>query len=110
MIPKKYRLSKNHEFNAIYKKGHFFSTLLFKIVILRDLRVDKKIGIVVGKNISNKATERNLYKRQIRAIIHQRLKNIKSGNKIIIILKNKPVDYNNLQNELELCLKKSALF
>ncbi|NMB92528.1 MAG: ribonuclease P protein component, partial [Parcubacteria group bacterium] len=85
MIPKNFRLTKNREFNLIYKKGHFFSTILFKIVTLQDMRVDKKIGIVVGKNISNKASERNLYKRQIRATINQNLKNIKSGYKIIII-------------------------
>lgn len=109
MIPKNFRIGKNREFNLIYKRGHFFSTILFKIVVLQDMRVDKKIGIVVGKNVSNKATERNLYKRQIRFIIYQNLSKIKMGNRIVIILKSKPSEFKKLQEELMICLKKSAL-
>lgn len=109
MIPKNFRIGKSREFNLIYKRGHFFSTILFKIVVLQDMRVDKKIGIVVGKNVSNKATERNLYKRQIRFIIYQNLSKIKTGNRIVIILKSKPSEFNKLREELMICLKKSAL-
>lgn len=109
MLPKQYRLSKELDFQRVYKKGQFCASQFFRINSLQDNRVNKKIGVVISKNVAKKATQRNLIKRQIRQIIYDNLEKIKAHNKIIISVKKIPDNFICLKEDLSKCLKKSAL-
>ncbi len=109
MLPKKNRLTDEKDFQRVYKKGQYCASNFFRINCLQDSRVEKKIGIVISKNVAKKATQRNLIKRQIRQIIYDNLGNIKSQTKIIISVKKIPDNFSKLKDDLIQCLKKSAL-
>lgn len=109
MLRKIFRLNKEKDFKKIYKNGRFFSSRFCRLGLLGDLLNEKKIGIIVGRNIERQASQRNLLKRQIRAIIYSFLPRLKSGYKTIIILKKSPASYQELREDLEQCLKKAAL-
>ncbi|RIV16285.1 ribonuclease P protein component [Mycoplasmopsis gallopavonis] len=67
-MQKKYRLRKNWEFNSVINTK---KQLINKYVILYYRKSDAfKVGITVPKKFAN-SVGRNLYKRQLRAILHE---------------------------------------
>jgi ribonuclease P protein component len=111
MLKRIYRITKDKEFQAIYRRGRFQSTALFSINYLPAKRDLSRIGIVVSKKITKKATERNLIKRRVREIareLHPRLK----GNFDIIISVKKPVaeaDFQEMKNTITKMFEKADL-
>lgn len=76
MLKKIYRITKDREYQAIYRRGRYQSTALFSVHYLPSKKGVSRVGIVVSKKITKKATERNHLKRQVREImldIHPRI-------------------------------------
>ncbi len=85
MLPSKHRLKKKKDFKRVYEQGKGFKEdFLFLKVAANELGVTR-IGIIVGKKVSNKAVERNLVKRRLREVARERLGKMESGLDIVII-------------------------
>jgi len=65
-----------------------------------------RFGIIVGKNFSVKAVERNKMKRRIREIIREKIADIKQGlDIIIVVLPGAENDFNSLRKNIDKLLK-----
>lgn len=85
MLPKINRLTKNKEFDYVFKKGRSnYNNLLGVKNTLNDLGL-VRLGILISNKVSKKATDRNKTKRQIREIFNQYLNKIIAGNDFVII-------------------------
>jgi len=85
MLAKTNRLTKDKDFNNVFKKGRSSFDKLIGIKAVPDQQENSRFGILVSSKISKKAVERNKIKRQIREIIRLQLDKIKSGYDIVII-------------------------
>lgn len=111
MLARKYRLTKNKDFEKTTKFGRavFCQEMGIKW-IKNDLSVSR-FGIIISLKVDKKAFVRNKIKRRIRAIIFQNLKTIKPGFDIMIFTKPeiKELDYWQLKNKLEGLLGRARL-
>jgi ribonuclease P protein component len=85
MLPKENRLKKKKDFENIFKNGKTFRSKNITVKYLFNEIEDNKIGFVVSKKFSKKATERNKVKRRLREIVRKNKKQIKKGVDIILI-------------------------
>lgn|GEM_PF-2902246 len=117
MLNKKYRLKKERNFKLVYSRGrsifgkfvnvkYYSQTIPGKIL---DEGIVPKIGIVVSKKISNKASVRNKIKRQISSIVHEIIDNREANMKVVINVKKIPDIFNDLKNDISICFKKIGL-
>ena len=71
MNEKKYRIKKNDEFQAVFKKENRYANRQFVVYILdKEKQTHFRIGLSVSKKIGN-AVVRNRIKRYIRQSIHR---------------------------------------
>lgn len=84
-MPKLKRLSQKKDFDLVFKKGKGLNGdfLIFKT--LKNNLKKTRVGFVVSKKVSNKATVRNKIKRRLRAVILDELKKNNPSADIIII-------------------------
>lgn len=111
MLKKIYRITKDKEFQAIYRRGRYQSTALFSIHYLPSKRNLTRFGIVISKKITKKATERNLLKRRVREIARELQPKIIGKYDIVISIK-KPVlekDFNELRKSIISSFEKANL-
>jgi len=87
MLPKENRLTKNTDFQAVYKKGKFFGTKLIHFKYMKNGLPNTRVGFVVGTKVSKSAVKRNKIKRQIREVFRLKLDNIVKGYDIAVIVK-----------------------
>ena len=92
MLPAKHRLTKDKEFNNIFKKGKSSYSTTLGIKVVKNNLDYSRFGILVGVKVSKKAIVRNRIKRLIREIIHARLKELKTGYDVVIIAQAQVVD------------------
>ncbi len=85
MLKKIHRLTKDKDFDNVFKNGRSGYDKILGIKAIVSQQANSRFGIVVSAKISKKAVERNKIKRQIREIIRARLDKIKSGYDIMII-------------------------
>lgn len=116
MLSKENRLSKKDGFKAVYLKGktYFLKNSGLTLRYAKNSLESSRIGFVVGKKYSNKATERNRLKRQLRGIFQKKLDKIKPGVDIIVSFKKKkgnslPEKHKTLLKQAEEVLKQSNL-
>ncbi len=85
MLLAKNRLKKGKDFDCVYRKGRsaLFDGILIKF--LENGRRESRIGFSVGVKFSKKAVLRNKIKRQMRAIMREKLKSLKKGFDIVVI-------------------------
>jgi ribonuclease P protein component len=70
MLPKQERLTKNREFVYVYHRKKSVANSLLILYVSNPRRnkdIPVRVGFVVGKNVSKKATKRNRAKRLMRA-------------------------------------------
>ena len=87
MLPKKYRLLKERDFERVYKKGSSFAE---KFVVCKILKNDlglPRFGFSIGTKISKKAVSRNRLRRQFQEIARLAVNDIKNGVDIIVLPK-----------------------
>lgn len=92
MLPKTHRLTKEEDFERVYKRGKFFAQDFLMCKILENNLEVSRFGIVVGVKISKKATKRNQVKRRLREVIRLKLDKMKKGFDIVIMVKPEIVD------------------
>lgn len=98
MLPIQNRLKNSKEIQEVFKKGETSrSGFLFLKKLKKEnnpnLISESKIAILIGKNFSNKATDRNKLKRFIREAVRNYVKILKPNYHIVIWIKfNKTVN------------------
>jgi ribonuclease P protein component len=86
MLKKSNRIGRNKEFDRAFKLGQSFYDKILGIKTVDNGLKLSRLGILVSTKVSKKAVVRNLIKRQIRAIIREKLLNIKEGKDLVIIV------------------------
>lgn len=104
MLKKANRISKNKEFDRIFKTGQSFYGKVFGIKATKNNLDKSRFSIMISTKVSKKAVVRNHFKRQIREIIKQELPAIKTGYDVVFI-----VFYQILDKKFEE-IKKSAIY
>ncbi len=111
MLPAKNRLTKDREFNSIFKEGRSFYSGPLGLKYLNNNLGFNRFGILVGTKVSKLAVKRNLYKRRLRAVITGENKHLKQGFDLVVITKPeiKELSYSDLIQSLSNLFKKSGL-
>jgi ribonuclease P protein component len=84
MLPREKRLANPRDFKRVYQKGSFFSAGIFNAKYLPNKLDFTRIGIVVSKKISKKATERNKIKRLFREAFRALHQEVPTGLDIVV--------------------------
>ncbi len=112
MLAKQHRLKRNKDFESTFKKGKAFNGRFLFLKLRRNNLEVSRFGFVIGKKASKKSTVRNRVKRLLREVIGARLKKIKPGFDIIILVKPEIIikSYQEIEKEVEGLLKKVELY
>lgn len=111
MLDKSNRITKDKEFEAIFKGGKGAYSKILGIKTISNKLEDSRFGILVSTKVSKKAVIRNRIKRQIREIIRLKLEEITRGQDCVIITlpQIKEADLKQIENALMFCLKRLRL-
>ncbi|KRG07995.1 ribonuclease P protein component [Lederbergia galactosidilytica] len=106
-MKKGFRIKKNEDFQAVFKKGNSVANRQFVVYILKkEEQGNFRIGLSVSKKVGN-AVVRNQIKRYIRQSFLELDPQIKSGNDYVIIAR-KPVaemDFHQIKKSLQHVLR-----
>ena len=94
MLKKENRISKNKDFDRIFKTGQsFYGRILAIKAVKNDLDLNR-LGLMVSTKVSKKAVVRNRFKRQLREIVKKELPQIKPSHDLVIIVFPQILDKN----------------
>jgi len=96
MLPRKYKLKKDNDFKKVFKHGKNYQQEFIKIKILKNDSDYNRFGFIVGLKISKKAVERNRIKRRLEEIVRLKLKQIRPGFDIVVLV-NQEITEKNYQ-------------
>ncbi len=85
MLPKKNRLTKKNDFDAVFRKGKSVKADFFICKTLKNNLQESRFGFVVSKKVSPKATARNKVKRRLQKAVFCILKEVGGSNDIVVI-------------------------
>lgn len=111
MLAKKYRLTKQRDFDQVFKKTR---SIFSENLSIRSLRSNQEVttfGFIISNKIDKRSTRRNALKRQLRTIVGMR-DDIVGGFKIIISVKKDfiyPYDQKKIKDQVDYLLKKSGV-
>jgi ribonuclease P protein component len=88
-VQRRNRLSRSRDFDAVYRQGRSVSTRFLTLYwIQRDEPVgEPRLGFAVPKAVGN-AVARNRIKRQLRAIVHERLAALPATNDYVLVVRS----------------------
>lgn len=111
MLPRPHRLTKEKDFERVYRKGKFFAQDFLICKILENNFNLTRFGIVVGIKVSKKTTKRNQVKRRLREMVRLKLDKIKKGFDVIVIVKPEIVnkEYQEIDKIVIKLFKKAGL-
>lgn len=121
MLAKKYRLTKNKDFERVAKFGQVIYSQELIIKWIKNNLPVSRFGIIVSAKVAKRANIRNKIKRRLREIIKKillvpklktsQIMTIKSGYDIMILVKQSAVNLNywQLKEKLEILFKKAQL-
>jgi len=110
MLKKENRLTKKKDFELLFKEGKSVKQSFLYLKYKENNLEVNRFGIIVGKNFSKKAVERNKTRRRIREALRKRAVEIKQGFDIaIVVTPGADNDYENLDKEIAGLLEKSKL-
>ncbi len=103
MLSVKHRLTKDKEFDNVFKKGSSSYGKIFGTKAVANKHDYNRFGIIISSKVSKQATVRNKIKRQIRAIVKEHLNSSKAGLDIIIICLPEVVEagYEDIKKNLD---------
>lgn len=112
MFNQKNRLRKTKEIEKTFKNGKSFYNDILGFKVLKNDLEESRFCIVVSAKVSKRAVDRNKIKRRIRSIIIKKLKQIKKGFDVIVIVNKNIVDLNFSELEKNICfsLKKFGIY
>jgi ribonuclease P protein component len=85
------RLTKTSDYRRVYCKGSILSSPLLKLYLLRQGTSYARLGVVVSKRVSTKATVRNRIKRAIKQWFQQQAPAVLRSHYDIVVIAKKPV-------------------
>jgi len=85
MLPKAYRLSRETDFRAVLKEHKGFREDGLFLKAKKKSGHSLRFGIVVGKNVSLRATKRNRFRRVVSEALQKKLLEIKEGYDAVLI-------------------------
>jgi len=85
MLPKINRLTKDKDFDNVFKNGKSSYDKLIGVKAIKNQLENSRFGILVSTKVSKKAVERNKIKRQIREIVRLQLDAIKPCYDVVIV-------------------------
>ncbi|MBU2578838.1 ribonuclease P protein component [Patescibacteria group bacterium] len=111
MLPKKNRLKKNKDFTKVIRQGKFSHSFFLSLKEAKNDLAQTRVGFVVSKKISKKATVRNKIKRWLREAVRANLDKIRSGKDIIFFTKKgiEEKKFWEIKQAVEKLLKKGSL-
>lgn len=111
MLAKIYRITKESDFEKVFKNGKKVSSQDFIIRFMANGLENCRFSVIVSNKISKKATERNKLKRRIKATISKNLTNFRQNNDIIIITldHSKKLKFDDLKDNLSGLMEKAKL-
>ncbi len=112
MLPQKYRLTKNKEFESVFKKGKGYKEQFLSLKLTDNDFDFSRFAFIVSNKISKKSTVRHKIKRRIREIIRLRINKIKNRKDVILIAQIGITDrgYREIEEVVDKLLKKAKLF
>lgn len=106
-------IKRSTEFQQVFKNGKWYSADILMIYILKNNQNIKKVGIAVGKKVSNRSTKRNRIKRLIREAYRKNEELLVSGYNVVIVCKAgvdfSTINFEIIQSELMKCFNKAEL-
>ncbi len=111
MFPKENRLRKEKDIQALFANGKSVFGMFVGLKMKKNTFDQSRFTVVVGTKISKKAVVRNRLKRQIRAIVHEKIEDLASGYDVAFLVKKEIVGktFEELQSDVEKLLRKSKL-
>ncbi|MBP2033991.1 ribonuclease P protein component [Clostridium algifaecis] len=105
-----YKLKKNAEFRAVYRRGKSFSNKLLVLYIYRNRKSLNRMGISVSKKVGKSVT-RNRIKRLIKESFRLNCDNLKVGYDLVFIARKSSNNktYCDINNSVKFLLKKAGL-
>ncbi len=92
VMKKDYRIKKNNDFQAVFKKGRSTANRQFIVYVLKkENQPSFRIGLSVSKKIGN-AVVRNRIKRYIRQSFFEMKEGLSDGNDYVIIARKPAAD------------------
>ncbi|HLD70948.1 MAG TPA: ribonuclease P protein component [Negativicutes bacterium] len=85
MLPKENRLTKENDFDAVFKNGKSARLAIISGKSSANSLGRPRFGFVVSKKISTKAALRNKVKRRLRDAVAKNVPQIKKGGDVVII-------------------------
>jgi len=96
MLSRKYKLKKDNDFKKVFKQGENYQQEFIKIKVLKNDLAYSRFGFIIGKKISKKAVDRNKIERRLGEIVRLKLKQIKPGFDIVVLV-NQEITEKNYQ-------------
>jgi len=111
MLVRKYRLSKNKNFEKVFRDGRSVFSNEVGIKFLKNNLGFSRFGIIVSLKISKSAVIRNKIKRRLREIIRNHLFSLRENCDIVILTRQeiKNLDFWQIKERLEYLFKKAKL-
>jgi len=112
MLKKENRITKDKEFDQIFKTGQSFYTRVLGFKVIKTDTEISRFGILLGTKVSKKAVTRNLLKRRIREIIQSNLNNLKPGFDLVIMVlpASLNLEFKDMEEALELGFRRLGLY
>ncbi|MDP2637310.1 MAG: ribonuclease P protein component [bacterium] len=85
MLPRAHRLVRERDFREVLKEHKGFREGGLFLKAKKRSNSSLRFGIVVGKNVSAKATSRNRFRRVLAEALQKKLSEIKEGHDAVII-------------------------
>ena len=93
MLSKTYRLARARDFDRVYKKGQRLKIDNLQISYLKTKNEATRLGFVVSKKVSNKASRRNYLKRLLRAAFRELPSGTTLSYDVVVGLSTDPVNF-----------------
>ncbi|MBU4331908.1 ribonuclease P protein component [Patescibacteria group bacterium] len=111
MLAKKYRLTRQNDFDKVFKNGRSFFNKEVGVKYANNDLDYSRFGFVVSNKISKKATERNKIKRRLREVIRLDFPKIKKGVDTVVVARTGigELGYKEIEERVITCLKRLRL-
>lgn len=111
MFKKSFRLTKNKEYDFVFKNGKgCFGDLLGIKFVINSLQYNR-FGIIISNKVNKSAVKRNLIKRRLKEAIKLKNKEVRQGFDIVIIalpaISGK--NFEEIEESINFVLKKARL-
>lgn len=94
VLPSKNRLKKKNDFARILRQGKFYQDIFLSLRETKNDLSQTRVGFIVSKKVSKKATIRNKVKRRLREAVRDELNKLKLGKDIVFFTKKGIEDKN----------------